>query len=180
MILTGKKIKDELKKGKIIIFPFCEKDIQPNSYDFHLGSEIIRYKRGIINNEIKKKQQIIKIDKKNGFKLIPGELYLGITKETIASDTYSQLLFGDNSIGSLGIWVHISAPLAHVGSKIRWTLEIKTIKTVTVYPGMKFGKICFLKNDGKINKYGCNKFPDSGRYINNKITPSLFYNDFLK
>lgn len=172
MILTGKKIKEEISKGQITIEPFYENCIQPNSYDFHLGQEIIRYSDGIINN-IGRSNLPIVMGREKGFKIIPGEFYLGITEEKIASEHYSQLLFGDHSIGSLGIWVQISAPLAHVGSKIRWTLEIRTVKEAIIYPGMKFGKICFLENFGEIDCYGCDVFSDSGRYLNNEITPSL-------
>lgn len=172
MILTGEKIKQERLAGNISIEPFYNESIQPNSYDFHLGSDIIQYKNGIINDELNKNFPI-KIDPVKGFKLNPGEFYLGITKEIIASNHYAQLLFGDNSIGSLGVWVQVSAPLAHVGSKIRWTLEIKALKETIIYPGMKFGKICFLVNQGHISCYGNNIFHDCGKYIDNRITPSL-------
>ena len=33
MILTGTKIQNEVKKGKIIIEPFFESQINPNSYN---------------------------------------------------------------------------------------------------------------------------------------------------
>jgi len=172
MILTGNQIKKEINKS-IFIDKYNEKSVQPNSYDFHLGKELIRYSKGILNeNEKTILGEKIILDKK-GYILKPGEFYLGLTDETTASDKYAQLLFGDNSSSSLGVWVQVSAPIAHVGSKIRWTLEIRCVKPVKIYPGMKFGKICFLINDGEINTYGDPIFGDSGRYLENKISHSL-------
>lgn len=172
MILTGEQIKKEIAHGNIGVDNFREESIQPNSYDFHLGDEIIRYKKGILNygsNSLVGEK--IKIPKK-GFIIRPREFYLGITQEVTSSKKYTQLLFGDNSLGSLGVWVQVSAPMAHVGSKIRWTLEIRCTKPTVVYPGMKFGKICFLVNEGLIKHYGDPIFADSGRYLKNKITTS--------
>lgn len=171
MILTGLQIKEEIKNGGIKINPFKEGAIQPNSYDFHLGRELIIYdceelnSKGIDNFVIRKERI-----SDEGYLLKGGELYLGITEESTETIKYSQLLFGDKSLGSLGIWTQITAPLAHVGSKIRWTLEIRCIKDVWVYPGMKFGKICFLENYGKIRGY-------CGRYRKNEITHSLICDD---
>ncbi len=173
MILTGNQIKKEIARGNIEIDVFREESIQPNSYDFHLGKELIRYCDGVLNDITNPSMGEKVIIKDTGFKLELGEFYLGITEEATASKKYTQLLYGNNSIGSLGIWVQISAPMAHVGSKIRWTLEIKCVKPVIVYPGMKFGRICFLVNEGTIIPYGDAYFFDSGRYLNNEITPSL-------
>jgi dCTP deaminase len=170
MILTGNKIKEEISTGRIAITPYRHESVQPNGYDFHLGEDLIRYywdeaKLNYYDERIFIPEQ--------GYLLNPGELYLGITEEITASDFYSQLLYGDKSIGSLGIWVQISAPLAHVGSNIRWTLEIRVLKKTIIYPGMKFGKICFLKNSGKRILYKEGKYWNSGRYKENEITPSL-------
>ena len=51
------------------------------------------------------------------------------------------------------MWVHVSAPLGHVGHAIRWTLEICTVRRVRIYPRMTFGKIIFLKTMGAIVSY---------------------------
>ena len=51
------------------------------------------------------------------------------------------------------MWVHVSAPLGHVGHAIRWTLEICTVRRVRVYPGMTFGKIVFLRTMGEPASY---------------------------
>ena len=38
MILTGSKIKEEVKKGDITIDPFSLEQVNPNSYNYRLGS----------------------------------------------------------------------------------------------------------------------------------------------
>lgn len=180
MILTGKQIKKEISLGNIVIEPYREESIQPNSHDYHLGNELIVYSsnnidsKGIANEEVQKI-----IIPESGYTIRKGELYLGITEEITSTQLYSQLIFGDKSVGSLGIWTQITAPLAHIGSKIRWTLEIRCIKDVVIYPGMRFGKICFLVNDGEIIKYGDERFHNSGRYLKNEITHSLIDKDIL-
>lgn len=177
MILTGKKIQSEISKKKIEINPFNKQNIQPNGYDFHLGNTLLIYEDGIIDTISNNHKKVI--IPSNGIILEPNKLYLGITLESFKTDTYAQLLFGDRSIGSMGVWVHISAPLAHVGSAIRWTLEIRVVKKTIIYPFMKFGKVCFLVNYGAIKNYGDSYFSQSGKYLSNEISPSLFYHDNL-
>lgn len=176
MIITGEKIKEEIKLGRIFIEPFNEEYIQPNSYDFHLGENLIVYSNTTINSRNPKGGDAILMNS-SGYLLKPRNLYLGITQESTGTDIYSQLLFGNLSTGTLGIWVQISAPLAHVGSKIRWTLEIRVLKETIVYPYMKFGKICFLCNSGKIRLYGSSLFWRSGKYTNDEIAPSSISQD---
>lgn len=45
--LTGTKIKDELKNGRIIIEPFIDNNLNPNSYNYHLSSTLkTTYRQG--------------------------------------------------------------------------------------------------------------------------------------
>lgn len=85
--------------------------------------------------------------------LQPGVLYLGVTHERTGSERFAQMLNGDRTTGSLGIWVHVSAPLGHQGHAIRWTLEIQAAKPVRVYPGMTFGKLVFIGAHGTADSY---------------------------
>lgn len=69
------------------------------------------------------------------------------------SGAVRQLINGDRTMGALGIWVHVSAPLGHVGHAIRWTLEIRAARPVRVYPFMTFGKIVFMETYGDSDSY---------------------------
>lgn len=166
MILLRKEIYDSIKKGEIIIEPYNSNLVQPNNYDFHLDKEL--YIIECFEDHESKFNKITIPD--NGFTLMPNKLYLGATLEKIKSPSYSQFLFGDRSIGSLGIWVHITAPLGHTGSSIKWTLEIRVTQKTKIYPYMRFGKIFFMKNQGVISQYG--KDFQNSKYLENKIMVS--------
>ena len=43
MILTDKRILEEIEKGTIKIVPYHRSDLGSNSYDVHLGSTLARY-----------------------------------------------------------------------------------------------------------------------------------------
>jgi hypothetical protein len=82
-----------------------------------------------------------------------GTEHEGTTYERTGSETYAQFLNGDRTIGALGVWVHVSAPLGHQGPAIRWTLEIRASRPVRVYPRMAFGKLLFLQALGATASY---------------------------
>ena len=43
MILTDKRILEEMEKGTIKIVPYNREDLGSNSYDVHLGSTLAKY-----------------------------------------------------------------------------------------------------------------------------------------
>ncbi|GAA2695140.1 dCTP deaminase [Streptomyces lunalinharesii] len=151
MILTGSAIAAAIQTGEITIDPFDPARLSPNAYDWRLG-DTLRTCDGHLDAATPTTFTETGIPAA-GTLLEPGLLYLGITHERTGSDTYAQLLNGDRTIGSLGIWVHVSAPLGHQGHAIRWTLEIQVAKPVRVYPGMTFGKLIFLTASGTPANY---------------------------
>ncbi|KUL33842.1 deoxycytidine triphosphate deaminase [Streptomyces sp. NRRL F-4489] len=151
MILTGPAIAAAIQAGEITIDPYDPARLSPNAYDWRLGNTL-RFCDGHLDAATPTTFSETDIPD-TGALLEPGLLYLGITHERTGSDTYAQLLNGDRTIGSLGIWVHVSAPLGHQGHAIRWTLEIRAAKPVRVYPGMTFGKLVFLTASGTPANY---------------------------
>ncbi|MFD4878345.1 deoxycytidine triphosphate deaminase [Streptomyces sp. NPDC058420] len=151
MILTGSAISAALQTGEITIDPYDPARLSPNAYDWRLG-DTLRVCAGDLDAAAPTAfiEQTIPA---TGLVLKPGVLYLGVTLEKTGSETYAQMLNGDRTIGALGIWVHVSAPLGHQGHAIRWTLEIRAAKPVRVYPGMTFGKLVFLTAFGKPASY---------------------------
>ncbi|WP_075734334.1 dCTP deaminase [Streptomyces acidiscabies] len=151
MILTGPAISAALQTGEITIDPYDPARLSPNAYDWRLGDRL-RTCAGDLDAAAPTAfiEQTIPA---TGLVLQPGVLYLGITLERTGSETYAQMLNGDRTIGALGIWVHVSAPLGHQGHAIRWTLEIRAAKPVRVYPGMTFGKLVFLTAHGTPASY---------------------------
>lgn len=160
MILTGNEIKEQVKKNRICIKPFIEENINPNSYNYRLGDIILEVDDKIIDPKKRISYKEIKLNG-DGFILQPKKLYLGCTFEEIGSDFYVTQLIGRSSVGRLGLYLQITAPLGHVGSKHRWTLELKSVQQLKIYPFMKIGQVSFwtmkgfnsLNYTGKYQKY---------------------------
>ena len=144
MILTGDEIKKEVTKGNIIIDPFTENQINPNSYNYRIGNEILILEEGEF---IKKK-----ISKK-GFLLEPHQIYLANTFEILGSESFAMNLIGRSSLGRLGLFLQVSANLGHTGSIHKWTLELVATKPIRIYPNMIIGQISFWLNKGEIKQY---------------------------
>ncbi|MFG1804992.1 deoxycytidine triphosphate deaminase [Streptomyces sp. NPDC049040] len=151
MILTGAAIAAAHTAGEITIEPFDPTRLSPNAYDWRLG-ELLLACDGALDAARPTGVTEIPLGA-TGFVLRPGVLYLGDTYEKTRSERYAQLLNGNRSIGTLGIWVHVSAPLGHQGHAIRWTLEIRVARPVRVYPRMTFGKLAFLHTLGAAASY---------------------------
>lgn len=145
MILTGSEIKKSVINKDIIISPFNEKQLNPNSYNYRLGDKIT-YKDD--NGEYK----TIEIPEE-GLILQPHRVYLGHTFETLGSDKYAMSLIGRSSTGRLGLFLQVSADLGHTGSVHKWTLEIVAAKAIKIYPNMIIGQISFWENYGEISSY---------------------------
>ncbi|WP_042434103.1 dCTP deaminase [Streptacidiphilus anmyonensis] len=151
MILTGPAIAAAVASGEIDIDPFDQARLSPNAYDWRLG-DTLRVCDGDLDAAAPTPYAETPIPT-DGLVLQPGVLYLGVTLERTGSERYAQMLNGDRTTGSLGIWVHVSAPLGHAGHAIRWTLEIRAARPVRVYPGMTFGKLVFLQTFGAPASY---------------------------
>jgi len=149
MILTGSKIKEEIKNGNIIIEPFSIDQVNPNSYNYRLGSTLKVFEKFDGEKAIFKE---IKIPKA-GYILEPKKTYLGHTKEVIGSHKYAMSLIGRSSMGRYGLFLQTSANLGHTTSRHKWTLEIVAAQPIKIYPGMIIGQVSFWKNFGTIQKY---------------------------
>lgn len=142
MILTGPGIAAARASGEITIEPYDPARLSPNAYDWCLG-DTLRICDTDLDAATPTPYSETTIPT-SGLVLQPGVLYLGVTHERTGSETYAQFLNGNRTIGALGIWVHVSAPLGHQGHAIHWTLEIRAARPVRVHPRMTFGKLVFL------------------------------------
>lgn len=149
MILTGSKIKEEIKAGNIYIRPFCLDQVNPNSYNYRLGSSIKVFAKFDGGKAIFKEVKIPKA----GYILEPRKMYLATTKEVIGSLKYAMSLIGRSSMGRFGLFLQVSANLGHTTSRHKWTLEIVAVLPIKIYPGMIIGQVSFWKNYGVVNKY---------------------------
>jgi len=171
MILTGDKIKEEVEKGKIIINPFSEKNLNPNSYNFRLGRQLKIYTNYTLDPKKKQPVKIIEIPEK-GYILNPKILYLGHTEEIMGSNYYAPIIRGRSSTGRLGLFVHITADLIDIGSINQWTLQLHAVQKIRIYPGMLIGQVTFWVPKGRISLYK-GKYQGSQGPIESKV-----YKDF--
>lgn len=161
-ILLHEEIKTAHENNKIVIEPYNEKQLGPNSYDVRIGSTLKVY--DITNLEYldcktpNKTREIVMTD--DGYILEPGILYLGTTIEKIGSDWFIPMYEGRSSMARLGIQSHLSAGFGDLGFKSNWTLEISVIHKTKIYPGMRIGQIYF----NRVNRTNWGLYLYQGKY----------------
>jgi dCTP deaminase len=148
MILTGSEIARKREAGRITIEPYSASHLNPNSYDFRLGTQlgVPVFKNGFLEFDIVD----LPVD---GYALRPRTMYLGHTLEKLGSDTYAMRLVGRSSLGRLGLFLQVSADLGHTGACHQWTLEIVAALPFKIYPKMRIGQISFWENLGTPDAY---------------------------
>jgi len=154
MILSGPEIAAARHRGEIVIDPFDVQQVNPNSYNFRLGNQIL-----VLANAKRERHVTLTSD---GLCLIPGEVYLGSTVEVIGSSRYVTTLLGRSSTGRLGLFLNITADLGHCGAISQWTLEMTVIQPLRVYPGMRVGQVAFWLQQGATNQYAGRYHGDQG------------------
>ncbi|MEW1612308.1 MULTISPECIES: dCTP deaminase [unclassified Streptomyces] len=152
MILTGPEISAAAADGRLRIAPFDQDQVNPNSYNVRLGPTLLTYTTPVIDSHRPNPTMDLRMDE-GGFVLQPGELYLGHTLEEVGSDSFVPLLFGRSSVGRLGLFVEITAPIGDIGFHGQWTLMLSAIRPLRVYPGMKIGQIMFFVAVGAVDLY---------------------------
>ena len=172
MILSGKEIKRRLGKD-ILIEPFNDEQLNPNSYNLRLHRELLVYTDNVL--DMKTKNNVVSmVIPQEGLVLEPGKLYLGRTVEYTRTDALVPMLEGRSSIGRLGLFIHITAGFGDVGFCGYWTLEISCVHPVRIYPGVEICQIFYHIIEGDYEKYN-----SGGKYQNNQgIQPSFLYKEF--
>ncbi len=172
MILSGKEILKNIKEKKIVIEPFDESRLNPNSYNLSLSDELLVYENDLLDMKIPNKTKKIKIPEE-GLILEPNRLYLGRTNEFTKTEKFVPMLEGRSSTGRLGLFIHVTAGFGDIGFAGYWTLEIFCVQPIKVYPNTQICQIYYHDILGEYDLY------KSGKYQNNTgIQPSLMYKDF--
>lgn len=197
MILIRPQIMSEIKKGNIVITPFDEKKMNPNSYNLTLSDEIAWYKPLKVeekhkirhNMEYTEVREYNKLDMKqkheleiikmteDGFELQPDRIYLAKTVEHTETYCHVPMLEGRSSVGRLGLFVHATAGFGDIGFKGYWTLELSCVQPVRIYPNVE---ICQIFYHSISEDYSMSKgFSYKGKYQDNRgIQPSKIYEEF--
>jgi dCTP deaminase len=171
MILSGKEIKKRLNTD-IILDPFNENQIGPNSYNLRLHNRLLVYKEPVLDMKKKNAAEEIEIPQE-GLTLKPGTLYLGRTAEYTKTNNLVPMLEGRSSIGRLGLFVHITAGFGDVGFAGYWTLEIFCVQPIKIYPNVEICQIYYHTIEGAFDLYKSNKYQN-----NTSVQASMLYKDF--
>jgi dCTP deaminase len=157
MILSDQRILEEIEKETIKIQPYNRECLGSNSYDVHLSKHLATYKDKTL--DAKKHNEINHFEiPDEGFVLLPGELYLGVTEEYTETHVHVPFLEGKSSTGRLGIDIHATAGKGDVGFCGNWTLEISCKIPVRIYKGMPIGQLIYFPVDGEVEvKYNSKK-----------------------
>lgn len=172
-------IKLMVKNGDVVLDPFIEAHLGPNSYDLRLSKYLFVYdapegldmRREPVGRHFEIPEE--------GFVLRPGTLYLGSTMERAGSTRYVPHLDGRSSGGRLGLSVHVTAGRGDIGFTGHWTLELTVVEPLRVYAGVRVAQIEF---DELVGAYGLHS-PKlyTGRYAEDdaRPVPSRLWRDFL-
>lgn len=182
MFLTKQAIREALASGDIVITPFTEENLSPNSYDLTLADELLVYdlsETGYL--DVKRENPCTRLHiPADGLVLQPNTLYIGMTNECATSPRYIPMFEGRSSMGRLGINTHITAGFGDVGWGFErkengevichyptWTLEIAVVHPVKIYPHIRIGQVYFVEPKGEIEwyagKYGKQRTPQASR-----------------
>lgn len=171
MILTGTAIHAAVQKGDIVIDPFDEARLGPNSYDFSLGDRCITYVAEELDAAIPNATREVAFGS-DGLLIEPSHVYLFNTLERMGSTSFVPIIRGRSSTGRLGIFIDITADLIDIGSVNQWTLQLHSVMPVKVYPRMAIGQVTFWRPLGEITLY-------NGKYARfTSPVRSLAYLDF--
>lgn len=173
MVLSGREIKKHIDR-EIVIRPYDEGRLNPNSYNLSLHKELLVYQEGVLDMKIPNPVEKIVIPPQ-GYQLTPNRLYLGRTNEYTETTGFVPMLEGRSSIGRLGLFIHVTAGFGDVGFRGYWTLEMFCVQPIVIYPDVEVCQIYYHDISKDHDVY------NSGKYQNNQgIQPSLLYRDFEK
>ncbi len=171
MILSGLEIKARMGRD-IIIDPYKEDRVNPNSYNLTLHDELMTYTHTELDMARKNDTMKIRIPPE-GYLLQPNKLYLGRTVEYTETHHLVPMLEGRSSIGRLGMFVHITAGFGDIGFKGYWTLEIFAVQPIRIYAGVEICQIFYHTVEGAYTSY------ENGKYQDNRgIQASMLYKEF--
>ena len=170
MILSGNEIRRQ-QGDNIVIDPFDESRLNPNSYNLTLHDELMVYEEVVLDMRTANRVRRIEIPAE-GLVLQPQQLYLGRTIERTETHNLVPMIEGRSSIGRLGLFVHVTAGFGDVGFSGYWTLEMFAVQPVRIYPGVAICQIFYHDIRGDFSEYHSDKYQN-----NTDIQPSLLFKE---
>lgn len=179
--LSGPEILNQVAAGNIVISPFDEKKVGPNSYDLSLGEMLLVYNlhgglygrhgsqryinpqpwtdipSGVNCLDAREENPTIALSiPEEGFVFYPGQLYLGHTAEYTETKGFVPCIETTSSAARLGISSHVSAGYGDCNFQGDWVLEITVVHPVRLYRGMPICQIYYDTIEGEVRNYSGN------------------------
>ncbi len=175
MILSDRSIKELIKRGRLVIEPYKEENVQASSIDLTLGGELLFYRSGCIDL----KSENMSVEKINipeeGILIPPKAFLLATTEEYIKlPENITAFVEGRSSLGRLGLFIE-NAGWVDAGFEGQITLELYNANNcpIRIYKGVRICQIVLARLDAKAEK------PYRGKYQGQRgATPSRVYMDF--
>lgn len=173
-MLTKNALRKAWLKGDVVIEPFNEKNLNPNSYNLSLGGRLKRYVGLELDMAVEPQTEDVEpifIPQKDGtvkqaFRLFPNVLYLGGTMERFGSKKKIAKIKNRSGTARYGLFVELSAGFGDLGFENYWTLELFLVgpHTLIVYPFMPICQGTFEEPEGIIEEGGLyvGKYKDQG------------------
>lgn len=157
-MLSGNEIRKQVKEGNIIIDPFHDHHVGPNSYDFTLSSEYGIVQSNNLNGEINmmKTSEVAIVEMKDQLVFLPGQAHLARSVEKFGSthvcfngQYYIPVVHGRSTVARHGLMIHY----AGLGDTLwcgHMVLEIVNMTgyPITVKPGVRIGQVSFEPVEG--------------------------------
>ena len=146
MILSGNEIKLQHEAGSIVIEPWDDARVNPNSYNVSLAPELMVYTEACLDPRQDNRTRTVIIPE-DGLVLTPGKLYLGRTNE----------------------WTETYGLVPNVGFKGYWTLEIVAVEPVRIYPNMEIGQLSYHPVCGEVTDTYHGKYQGSREILSSRM-----------
>ncbi|MDA0660470.1 MAG: dCTP deaminase [Planctomycetota bacterium] len=170
MILTGDEIRIRLGSD-IIIEPFDERNLNPNSYNLTLHDEVMTYEEVVLDMRKPNRVRRMQIPA-DGLVLSPNQVYLARTVEKTTTHNLVPMIEGRSSVGRLGLFVHVTAGFGDVGFSGFWTLEMIASQPVRIYAGVPICQIFYHQIVGRIDECRSDNHP-----LTYDLQPSLLFRE---
>jgi len=181
-ILVDFEIRKAIEEGKLVIDPFEDALVQPNSYDVRLADAFSWHEASdkIIDpyDSDTILEGLVSVND-DQFVVKPGQFVLGATVEkfSLPNDIVGQLT-GKSSLARLGVMVHVTAGFIDAGFShppAQITLEIVNVgvRPVRLHAGMPIAQMVFTKTAECVTPYNLKK---SAKYNGQPAAaPSRYY-----
>ena len=162
MRLTGPEIERQVALGAIVIYPFNQEQLGPNSYDLLLGPELAYY--GTMQLDCRREyteEDIVRVYiPEEGYVLSPGRGYLASTVEVVGApggsgfdEGFVPHIEGKSGLGRLFLQVHMTAGFGDDGFVGAWTLEMCALQPIRIYAGQCIAQAHFEPTMGRRDPY---------------------------